>query len=211
MYTKVKIIALLCPFILFSTVNAIGDPSKEVPTDNSISVEIENIIFKMKDIGNGFAEIILEVNGTTHGNVNHCGIAFVTYYKNGTNTYNGFIEGPIYLPKLRYPIIFIGTGENGSWEEWKFYNKQEVEKQKLGLNKSQLPSIDSFKILVRAYKDSSLWNQTCVNVTEIVKKELKGFYEEKNSNSYRLYYVVAISLLAVALVIVSIILVKRKK
>ena len=208
---KVRIIAILCPFVLFSTVNAIEDPLKEIPTDNSISVTIENVIFKMRDIGNGFAEIILEVNGTSSGNVTHCGIAFITYYKNGTNTYNAFIEGPIYLPNLRYPIVFIGTGENESWEKWKFYNKQEVEKQKLGLNESQLPSIESFEILVRAYKDPNLWNQTCMNVTEIVKKELKGFYEEKNSNSYMPYYVLIISLLATMSVIVSIILIKRKK
>ena len=172
----------------------IVDPKNENPTDDSISITINNVSFEIKDKGNGFAEITLEVSGKTYGEVNHCGIAFITYFKNGTTNYGGvFVNGPINVPSEDAPVKFIGTGVNGSWSTWRFYNHQTIEKDKVGINESQLPYVDSFMIWTRAYTDENglLWNQSSKNVTEIVKAQIEKFYtadKEDGKTTFPLIY-----------------------
>ena len=208
MSTKNRIAILLCFLLLFPFVSAV-DPSEEIPTDTSISVTIEKAIFEVKELGKGFAEITINVTGKTEGNVHHCGIALVAYYKNGTSTFSEFIRGPIYVPVKEAPIIFIGTGKNDSWETWRFYNKQKIEKKKIGINESQLPYVDSFKIWVRAYSDENetLWNQTYVDLTEKIKGKLEEIYEE--NLPFFLFFV--ISIMIIAFIAITLFTFRKKK
>ncbi|RLF46612.1 MAG: hypothetical protein DRN29_04920 [Thermoplasmata archaeon] len=213
MCTKNKIKILLCLLILLPLASAINDPAEEKPTDTSISIEIENAVFEIKDLGEGMAEITIEVEGKTSGNVHHCGIAFVAYFQDGTNTFDGFIEGPIYSPSAEVPIEFIGTGANNSWETWKFYNKLKIEKEKIGINESQLPYVTSFKIWARAYSDEDgmFWNQTYFDLTATIKGKLEKLYEEKNTSSPSLPLPIIFILFIAVILIVLLIFWKNRQ
>lgn len=221
MFTSSKIAGYTISFItLFlltaSASNGMLDPKDEIPTDTSISIKINEVSFKIKEKGNGLAEITLEVRGETSGKVHHCGIAFITYFKNGTTNYNGlFMQGPIKIPSKDAPIEFIGTGVNGSWVTWKFYNRQIIEKDKIGINESQLPYVNSFTIWARAYSDENnlLWNQSSKNVTEIVKNEVEALYKEENekSSSFPIFYLGILLFLAVIFVVILVLQKTQKK
>lgn len=209
MSTKIKAFLILSLFLMpfsFAT-----DPAKESPTDESLIGSIDTFSFKMKNMGNKYAEIEINITGTASRNADHCGIAFVAYYKNGSSTYRGFMKGPVNLPHTDNPVVFIGTGENGSWETWKFYNKEIVEKEKLGLNSSQLSNISSFLIWLRVYgdKEEREWNQVSKNVTDEIKGELTEFYgNENNSHEEKFSYIYIIAILIAILIVIAIVIKK---
>jgi len=221
MFTNSKIVGKVICFtalllLTASIANGISDPRDEVPTDTSVSIKIKDFSFKIEEKGGGLAEVTLEVKGETTGKVNHCGIAFITYFKNGTTNYNGiFMQGPIKIPSRDAPIEFVGTGKNGSWSSWRFYNRQIIEKDKIGINESQLPYVNSFIIWARAYVDENnlLWNQSSKNVTEIIKNEVENLYreeEEAKKSSSPLFLYIGISSF-IAVIAIALFISQRKK
>jgi len=192
--------------LLFPYVSAYS-PADEKPTDLSIWVTIDNATFSINK-SNGVARIMIQANGRASPNVHHCGIAFVTVYKNGSTNYNGnFIPGPLNITG-KEPLIFMPV--NGTWQKWKFYNVVYVEKEKMGINESTLANVSSFEIWVRGYGDEegTRWNQSYMILTEKVKEEMEKFYSEKGEDNTILY--LGIAGIISAMVIVAI-YIKRKR
>ena len=178
-------------------------PADEKPTDSSIWVVIDDATFSIDEIGE-MAKITIEANGRASPGVHHCGIVFLTVYKNGSTNYNGnFIIGPLNISGSE-PLIFEPLGN--SWEKWRFYHVAYVEKDKLGLNESQMGNISSFEIWVRCYgnEEGTKWNQSHITVTEEVKKEVEEFYSEKGGSNPYLYFLAAIAIIFIASVAIYI-------
>ena len=184
--------------LFFSISNAYS--LDEIPTDKSVWVKIDKANFSINET-DGMIKITIMAEGRASNNTNHCGIAFVTVYENGTTDYHGaFIRGPINITGEE-KLVFIPV--NGSWQKWKFYHVAYIEKEKLGLKENELKNISSFEIWVRAYKDKEekLWNQTNAILTQVVKEELGKIYgnEEKGGIIYY-YFLIPVILVAVALI-----------
>ena len=217
-----KVIVCVSTAILFMLPGVVGvdDPSDENPTDTSITIKINDASFNVKD-KDGSVEITLEITGETTGSVHHCGIAFVTYYKNGTTSGAYFIPGPFSTsdipPEYRPENItfeFKGTGADGSWSTWRFYEKVISEKgedefEEFNVTKEEIKSI---KIWARAYSDKAgtLWNQGSKDVTKDWEDKIEKYLgkEDKNGGGGTPGFEFAFLIIAI---IASMILLKRRK
>jgi len=132
------------------------------------------------------ARITIGAEGRASPNVHHCGIVFLTVYKNGSTNYNGnFIMGPLNITG-KEPLVFMPI--NGTWQKWKFYHVAYVEKEKIGINESDLGNISSFEIWVRAYGDeeNTKWNQSYIEITETVKEKMEDFYTHEEKEGFKI-------------------------
>ena len=199
---KKLVINIAIVSILFLSISSAYSPADEIPTDKSVWVKIDKVNFSMNE-ADGRVKITIMAEGRASNNTDHCGIAFVTVYKNGTTDYNGdFIRGPINITGEE-TLLFIPI--NGSWQKWKFYNVAYVEKEKLGLKENELGNISSFQIWVRGYKDKDekLWNQTNAVLTQVVKEEIEKVYgnkSEKRGNGYYIYIAALFAIVAIAFI-----------
>ena len=195
---------LLFPYVLAHS------PADETPTDTSIWVRVENANFSIEKSGE-MAKIVIEAEGRASPNVDHCGIVFLTVYKNGSTNYNGnFIIGPLNISG-KEPLVFMPI--NGSWEKWRFYNVVYVEKDKLGINESDLGNISSFEIWVRGYgdEDGTKWNQSHAVLTQVVKGEIEDFYAgDENDEINVSVYLVVLTVAMAAVIVLIIWYIKRK-
>ena len=142
------------------------DPSKETPTDKSISVKITKVEYNIEKVDNGqkwYAKVLIE--GTTSG-VDHVSLCYVTYYKDGTYDVSGWMRGPMMLKPGSFMgneiIKFVFNSTEGNWNKWKFELEGKypvtdptyewVEEKK---------EVDKFVIYARAFKDKAetKWNQ----------------------------------------------------
>lgn len=186
---------------IFSLAHA-SSPADETPTDRSIWIKIDEANFSMSP-SDDMVKITIMVKGRASPDIDHCGIAFITIYKNGTTDYNGaFLKGPIEINDGE-KLVFVPI--NGTWQNWKFYHVAYVDKNKLGLKEGELKNISSFEIWVRGYKDKNetLWNQTHATLTEVVKKEIESIYKEPDDEkqSHIIFGIMAVAIAAIIIAI----------
>ncbi|HDN51228.1 MAG: hypothetical protein DRN21_01875 [Thermoplasmata archaeon] len=196
-----RYLSLLFIFIIVSSLACAYSPADEEPTDTGIWAHISEAHFDIEEEGD-MAKITIDANGTASPDVHHCGLAFVVVYADNSTNYDGvFIEGPLNIPGTE-PLIFMPV--NGTWEHWYFHNVAYTEKDKIGINQSDLGNISSFELWVRAYRDESgmYWNQTYITLTQNVTKELQEFYEEETDNSSLLFYAGIIGIIAAGGIVV---------
>lgn len=193
---------LLLPILIVCQFTIAYSPADEIPTDESIWIAIDDATFIIEEKGN-LAKLTVEAHGRASPGVHHCGIAFIVVYKNGSTNYDGiFIEGPLNIPGEE-PLILMPEGNN--WSKWRYYSIAYIEKEKLGITKSELSNVSSFEIWARAYNDAEgkLWNQTFYVFTENVSKEIEKFYEEeKDSHSTFIYIGIIFSIILILSLII---------
>ena len=142
------------------------DPTKEKPTDISISVKITKVEYEFKKVDGGtkwYAKILIE--GTTNG-VDHVSLNFVTYYKNGSYDWGEWLRGPLEMKPGSFfgteIIKFVFNSTEGNWNKWKFEMEGKypvTEAEYKWAEKSD--EVDKFAIYARAFKDAAetKWNQ----------------------------------------------------
>jgi len=163
------------------------DPGKANPTDNSISVKINNFNFDFKKIDNSNNIIEWSFNGDTTGNVVACYWIMVEYFKDGTSTYTPYYwNQPMdsgNIPIGKFYFKGKGPGGNTDWSRFEMYMQIE---NTYDLDYSYLQFIDQevlnkeirdIVLYVRAFSDKELtmWNQDSISV----KEELLSDFQEE--------------------------------
>ena len=202
-----KFIPALILFLFLNNLAFALHPRDETPTDKSVWAKIDKANFKLEE--DEVVKIFIEAEGRASPNTNHCGVAFVVVYKNGSTNYDGvFLRGPINIENTD-TLIFEPLEKN--WTKWILYILIHAEKEKIGLSKEELKNISSFELWIRAYADEmeEFWNQSYVDLTKVVVEEMEEFYgkggnqnikEEKQGNKWLFLAIIAI----VAIVIIGI-------
>ncbi|WP_455392653.1 hypothetical protein [[Eubacterium] cellulosolvens] len=140
------------------------DPATETPTDTGISVKITDTKYEMKQEGHLLKMDIL-IKGTTNG-VDHCKIAFVEYYTDGTHDdvyWNEEFEYPpfSYLENKSEVNHFKATDTD--WKTWEYHIKAQMwTDEDIDDNDSDDGKpVKERKVFVRAFKDpqETQWNQ----------------------------------------------------
>jgi len=141
------------------------DPSKETPTDKSISVKITKVEYNIEKVDNGqrwYARVLIE--GTTSG-VDHVSLCYVIYYKDGTYDVTEWIKGPMMLKPGSFMgneiIKFVFNSMEGNWNKWKFEVEGKYPVTDPTYEWAEEKEVDKVVIYARAFKDASetKWNQ----------------------------------------------------
>ncbi len=160
------------------------DPTAETPTDDSITVTINNVDYSV-DAGDDTFEMEHTIDGTTTGTVHHCSMTMVTYYDDGTYEADDWQVGPDEEPRstmlgITTEMYFKGTGPGGNtdWSEWawymyakapmSWYDKLVGPSDEDNTTDDDGPEISKIFVVVRAYSDASEanWNQDSKDITE---------------------------------------------
>ncbi len=165
----------------------VTDPRTETPTDNSISVEIEDVSFDY-DVTEEHMTIEVKITGTTSGNVDHCSNLMITYDENGDPEDlddNEWEEGPDGFDRMTmfgYTMEqhFRGTGDGGEddWSKWEFYVYMDgpFDENMSMVDEDELEEGKSAVFFVRAFSDEAetMWNQDEKDVTDEITGAMTG-------------------------------------
>jgi hypothetical protein len=168
----------------------IPDPIKEIPTDTSISVSIDEIEYSL-DKGESNFELEQKTKGTTSGEVHHCSITYVEYYDDGTYETDEWQVGPdiqerFSLFGMTIEYYFKGTGSGGKndWSQWELYAYAKAPNSEYdeyigedeGAGDGDERTLTEAYVVVRAYSDASetKWNQESKELTDLYEKVIEG-------------------------------------
>ena len=145
--------------------NEINDPTKQHPTDESISVEITDVEYSMEKPDANTISGHVTVKGTTNG-VDHVSLTFVVYYKNGTYDYGSWITGPseFHHQLQGYSIDEFFNSTYGNWNKWVFNMSGTYPMSNYNWAYDMLKGeneVSKVVVYARAFKDSqeTKWNQ----------------------------------------------------
>lgn len=194
------------PYVQFSG----NDPISSKPTDNSISVTIEDfdIIYTTKD---DTFEFDIFFNGKTTGDVYACYWVMVAYFDDGTNTYYNFWNGPRNQQDLEiydntFELTFYGTGPGG-FTDWSTFKGRQYVTGDIGEQDDmvfEIPENDDydkyptdFLLYVRAFSDKELtqWNQDSISLFDEVSgsmyaEAIKGQEKEKGVPGFEIIAII---------------------
>ncbi len=149
------------------------DPVGATPTDESISVKINTVKYKVEPAVSNAVKAYVYVDGTTNG-ADHVAVDFVIYYKNGTHDYVSWIVGPLDIHQAygEYSIDVFFNSTSGNWNSWKYeMNMTYPTTQYAWLYDIWKGKSEVSKVVVyaRAYKDEeeTKWNQCKYETTPV--------------------------------------------
>ena len=151
------------------------DPTKETPTDTSISVDITQVKITFEKVDNGTKmHMSMMIKGTTSG-VDHVSLNVVWYYKNGTHDWSwSWLRGPMSPPPFTPPGMVINEmsfqSTSGEWNTWELnidITEPITYAERNYSSAEHISDVSKVRIYARAFADpeETQWNQAYYEFT----------------------------------------------
>lgn len=198
--------------------NNTNDPTKENPTDESISVEITNVEYSIKKVDNRANwDVYVLIQGTTNG-ADHVSLNSVIYYKNGSHDVGSWIKGPLpYESNISIGGIYIKefkfNSTQGNWNKWEFKVEGKYPVSSASYQWAEKENkVSKYSIYARAFKDAqeTKWNQCHYDTSPSFTTE-GAIYNYAGNNEKPKSKTPGFEFILVALAIGALLIIEKKK